>query len=122
MLLRQNQAKLVFFVIICCFCCSFLTIFYIVSNHINLSCDCQSSQDHLNLPDIGDDDTAAQSNDGHKLCILVPFRDRFEELLEFAPYIHKFLHNQNVHHKIYVINQVDKYRWDSILASKCSEL
>ena len=28
---------------------------------------------------------------GHKLCILVPFKDRFEELLEFAPYISSFL-------------------------------
>ena len=108
-LLRQNQAKLVFMVIILCFCCSFLTIFYILSTH-NLKCNCPADgastspgkpQAQVQEPGAGG---------GHKLCLLVPFRDRFEELLEFAPYIHKFLSQQNVEHKIYVMNQVDGYR------------
>ena len=42
----------------------------------------------------------------HSLCILIPFRDRFEELLEFVPRITKFLEHQNVEHKIFIINQV----------------
>ena len=42
----------------------------------------------------------------HNLCILIPFRDRFEELLEFVPRITKFLERQNVEHKIFIINQV----------------
>ena len=42
----------------------------------------------------------------HSLCILVPFRDRFEELTDFAPKISRFLDNQNIDHKIIVINQV----------------
>ena len=46
------------------------------------------------------------------LCILVPFRDRFTELLEFAPYIKKFLNRQGVSHEIIVINQVDKWRFN----------
>ena len=42
----------------------------------------------------------------HSLCLLIPFRDRFEELTEFVPRITEFLKRQNVNHKIIVINQV----------------
>uniref|UniRef100_A0A1B6JX31 Beta-1,4-N-acetylgalactosaminyltransferase n=2 Tax=Homalodisca liturata TaxID=320908 RepID=A0A1B6JX31_9HEMI len=48
----------------------------------------------------------------HKLGIVVPFRERFEELLEFAPHIHDFLNKQSINHKIYIINQVDQYRFN----------
>ena len=44
----------------------------------------------------------------HNLCILIPFRDRFEELLEFVPRITKFLERQNIKHKIFIVNQVIK--------------
>ena len=47
----------------------------------------------------------------HKLCVIVPFRDRFEELMEFLPHMHRFLNAQHVRHKILVINQVDVLRW-----------
>ena len=104
MILRQNQAKLVFLVIILCFFCSCSLIFYILSNNMNWNCECESKieskREPISEPLKGD----------HKLCILVPFRDRFEELLEFAPYIHKFLSKQNVDHEIYILHQVDKYR------------
>ena len=46
----------------------------------------------------------------HQLAVVVPFRNRFEELLEFAPHIHNFLLRQNVQHQIWVINQADKHR------------
>ena len=42
----------------------------------------------------------------HKLAVLVPYRDRFEELLIFAPHIHAFLNKQKVSHHIYILNQV----------------
>lgn len=48
----------------------------------------------------------------HKLAVLVPFRNRFEELLVFAPYIDKFLNDQGVDHQIFVLNQVDQYRFN----------
>ncbi|GFN80592.1 beta-1,4-galactosyltransferase 7 [Plakobranchus ocellatus] len=48
----------------------------------------------------------------HSMCILVPYRDRFEELLEFAPHINTFLMKQNIAHKIVVINQLDKFRFN----------
>ncbi|XP_059151192.1 beta-1,4-galactosyltransferase 7-like [Physella acuta] len=57
-----------------------------------------------------------QGNEGdnseHSLCIIIPFRNRFEELLEFAPHIHEFLKKQDIKHKIVVVNQLDKYRFN----------
>jgi len=44
----------------------------------------------------------------NKLGIVIPFRERFDELLEFVPHIHSFLKNQDVLHEIFVINQVIK--------------
>ncbi len=46
----------------------------------------------------------------HHLCILVPFRDRFEELLQFAPHMRQFLNAQGVSHEIWILNQVDELR------------
>ena len=46
----------------------------------------------------------------HKLAIIIPFRDRFDELVEFVPYMHKFLNQQKVRHRFIVVNQVDHLR------------
>jgi len=46
----------------------------------------------------------------HRMAVVVPFRDRFDELLEFAPHLHRFLCAQQNRHKIFVINQADPYR------------
>ncbi|XP_072153427.1 beta-1,4-galactosyltransferase 7-like isoform X2 [Bemisia tabaci] len=48
----------------------------------------------------------------HKLGVIVPFRDRFDELLEFIPHMQLFLNNQSVWHQIYIVNQVDDYRFN----------
>ncbi|KAJ8965279.1 hypothetical protein NQ314_004242 [Rhamnusium bicolor] len=48
----------------------------------------------------------------HRLAVLVPFRERFEELLEFVPYVHNFLNNQQINHDIFILNQVDAYRFN----------
>ena len=42
----------------------------------------------------------------HRMAIIVPFRNRFEELQEFVPHMKKFLHNQSIANDIYVVNQV----------------
>jgi xylosylprotein 4-beta-galactosyltransferase len=47
-----------------------------------------------------------------KLAVIVPFRDRFEELLQFVPHITRFLNEQKVPHHIFVVNQVDRYRFN----------
>lgn len=46
----------------------------------------------------------------HKLAVIIPFRERFEELLIFVPYMHAFLNKKKIRHKILVINQVDHFR------------
>ncbi len=50
------------------------------------------------------------NKNSHQLAVVVPFRDRYEEMMQFVPHIHKFLNRQNIHHKILVINQADKHR------------
>lgn len=46
----------------------------------------------------------------HKLGLVVPYRDRFEEMLEFVPHMHSYLNAKKVRHKIFIVNQVDKHR------------
>ena len=46
----------------------------------------------------------------HKLALIIPFRERFEELLVFVPFMHAFLNKKKIRHRIFVINQVDHYR------------
>lgn len=47
-----------------------------------------------------------------RLAIIVPFRDRFEELLQFVPHMNKFLSAQHIPHHIFVVNQVDRFRFN----------
>lgn len=47
-----------------------------------------------------------------RLAILVPFRDRFEELLEFVPHMYSFLERQNVPFHIFVVQQKDNNRFN----------
>lgn len=46
----------------------------------------------------------------HSLAVVVPFRNRYSELMQFVPHIHKFLTRQRVKHQIWVINQADHHR------------
>ncbi|XP_010217129.1 PREDICTED: beta-1,4-galactosyltransferase 7, partial [Tinamus guttatus] len=48
----------------------------------------------------------------HRLALLVPFRERFEELLAFVPYMHRFLSKKRIRHHILVLNQVDHFRFN----------
>nr|XP_061793511.1 beta-1,4-galactosyltransferase 7-like [Nerophis lumbriciformis] len=48
----------------------------------------------------------------HKLALVVPFRERFEELLVFVPFMHAFLNQKKIAHQILVINQLDRYRFN----------
>lgn len=48
----------------------------------------------------------------HKLALLVPFRERFEELLVFVPFMHSFLNKKKIRHRIVIVNQVDHYRFN----------
>ena len=48
----------------------------------------------------------------HKLAIVVPFRDRFDELLLFVPHISKYLLTKEIDFKIFIINQIDEFRFN----------
>lgn len=48
----------------------------------------------------------------YRLAIIVPFRDRFEELLEFVPHMYKFLNKQNIPFHIFVVQQRDSNRFN----------
>jgi len=58
----------------------------------------------------------------HKLAVVVPFRNRFEEMMEFVPHMHSFLNRQNVSHEIWIINQVDNHRLGCINTKDCFTL
>lgn len=47
-----------------------------------------------------------------KLAVLIPFRDVFEELLIFAPYITRFLEFKKIPHHLFVLNQAGPYRFN----------
>lgn len=85
-------------------CSSVILSILIAMSSLSTSCP---EATYLKLPS-GDDPRWGN----HRLAVIVPFRDRFEELLEFAPRIHKFLNDQRIRHIIYVINQVDKLRFN----------
>lgn len=80
-------------------------------------CDCDRKIDVKQVTDhlVINSTTSATSvlvstHSAHKLAVIVPFRDRYEEMMEFVPHIHAFLMRQEVDHEMWIINQVDKHR------------
>lgn len=69
----------------------------------------RSASTHISLPNAHKSNSEDNS---HKLAVLVPFRNRFEELMEFVPHMHSFLKNASVNHRILVVNQADKLRFN----------
>ncbi|XP_026730903.1 beta-1,4-galactosyltransferase 2-like isoform X2 [Trichoplusia ni] len=43
----------------------------------------------------------------YSTAIIVPYRDRAEELRGFLVYMHTYFHRQHIHYRIYVVEQVD---------------
>lgn len=91
-------------------------IYYSFPHYID-DCKCdkrQSSEteDEQQNQHVHASEIVANSAGKKKLAILVPFRDRFEELLQFGPHMHTFLTDQHVPHQIFILNQVDRYRFN----------
>lgn len=95
---RKYLANLIYFLIGFC-TCGFL---FIVSSSLN--------EDKLALNQKTISNTNVKNK--HKLAIVVPFRDRFDELLVFVPHMSKFMAMQSIDFKIYIINQIDEYRFN----------
>lgn len=53
-----------------------------------------------------------EQNPKPKLAVLVPFRERFEELLQFVPHMNLFLNKQKIPHHIFILNQIDRFRFN----------
>lgn len=59
------------------------------------------------------EDESKDAQTKHKLAILVPFRDRFDELMVFVPHLTKYLNTQNLGpFKIFILNQSSRYRFN----------
>ena len=52
---------------------------------------------------FSDGDSDDESWGPHQLGVVVPYRDRFEELLEFVPHMHSYLNAKKVKHKIFIV-------------------
>lgn len=111
-----------------------LTVLFLSSSPVESSCGPNGdnygggkevvSSDHIRSGKAQDSkaiykakDSLSDNDDGnnllwgpHKLAVIVPYRDRLEELLEFAPHLHEYLVKKKVRHKIIVVNQVDSLR------------
>ncbi|KAL1450064.1 hypothetical protein WDU94_002520 [Cyamophila willieti] len=57
-------------------------------------------------------ESLVETKGNHVLCLIIPFRDRFDELLVFLTHMKVFLDNQSVEYQVYVVNQVDSYRFN----------
>lgn len=78
-------------------------MYFIISDECKCETNTQSSQHHKQTTD---EINGYKKKAEHRLAILVPFRDRFEELLIFVPHMQKFLDKQNIDYHIFVLNQV----------------
>lgn len=54
----------------------------------------------------------SQEQPKKRLAVLVPFRDRFEELLEFIPHMYSFLNRQKIPFHIFIVQQKDNNRFN----------
>lgn len=72
----------------------------------------QQTQNQLTLSNVPEESWIPDSE--HKLAVVVPFRDRFDELLHFVPIMTKFLTNQlgKNSFEIFIINQADNNRFN----------
>lgn len=59
-----------------------------------------------------DVEAASESRTAHRAAVVVPFRDRFEELSLFVPHLSRFLANKSIAHDIWVVNQIDGLRFN----------
>lgn len=72
----------------------------------------QQRKQNLHQNDLVDEINSTKNNNKPKLALLIPFRDRFDELLQFVPYMTTFLNKQLIPHHIFILNQIDKYRFN----------
>lgn len=90
-----------------------LTVLLIYSNPTMSPCSQEAKDDNMALQKKNNPEFSHMDSKDwgpHKMTVIVPFRDRLEELLEFAPHLHEYLNRKHVRHEILVVNQVDSLR------------
>ena len=63
--------------------------------------------ENKNLP-AGGESSPERCKANFNVAIIVPYRDRADQLLVFLRHIHPFLRKQELHYRIYVVNQADR--------------
>lgn len=87
----------------------FLIWFFVFHRNVPQS---NSNVDIVNSKKL-EDEMRPGLNQKPRLAVIVPFRDRFDELIEFVPHITKFLESQDLGpFNIYIINQSRRYRFN----------
>ena len=85
----------------------FCLIYIGILNSGSLQCSCsEANSKNPSAPQTSENVSRSGDMKGHFLCVIVPYRDRFEELTQFVPSITNFLKKQNVQHRIFIVNQV----------------
>ncbi|XP_059611473.1 beta-1,4-galactosyltransferase 7 [Phlebotomus argentipes] len=100
---------------ICVIVCFIISCFISVIPISLESCNCDNFDDKSSFLHTLDADSSVEdagASGRKRLAVLVPFRDRFEELLQFAPFMTEFLNRQKIPHRIFVLNQVDRFRFN----------
>ncbi|XP_046384349.1 beta-1,4-galactosyltransferase 7 isoform X1 [Ischnura elegans] len=101
------------FFVLCLFGTLIISYFLAISSMVvSDGCNCNDPPTHSKISEGENFFEKQARNSGHKLGILVPYRDRFEELMVFIPHMQNFLKKQNIVNHIYVMNQVDSYRFN----------
>lgn len=99
--------------IFACILTTFVTSCIISISPISIDeCKCEMATQSSHLKQVADQNVERKKKSEHRLAVLVPFRDRFEELLIFVPHIHQFLDKQNIDYHIFVLNQMDRFRFN----------
>lgn len=57
---------------------------------------------------IGGEYWPEECNPSFSTAVIVPYRDRAEQLKHFLSYLHNYLRKQNLHYKIFIVEQNDE--------------
>ncbi|KAA0196546.1 Beta 14 galactosyltransferase 7 [Fasciolopsis buskii] len=96
-LLNQKLIRRIFLCLLCCFVSIFLVELFVWIY----------SEDR-----IYSGHSSVVRGSGHHLAVIIPYRDRKNELHLLLPHLHRFLVRQKVGHSFFVVNQVDEFRFN----------
>lgn len=80
--------------------------------HLTQSIESNDASHHSVKENSHRDELEDHNGVKNKLAVIVPFRDRFDELLRFVPHMDNFLKRQNIDFSINIINQASGLRFN----------